>query len=43
MRRFDDKVVLISGATSGIGLTTAQRLLSEGAQVAFCGFGSCRR
>ncbi len=39
MRRFDDKVVLISGATSGIGLATAQRLLSEGAQVAFCGFG----
>jgi NAD(P)-dependent dehydrogenase (short-subunit alcohol dehydrogenase family) len=39
MRRFDDKVVLISGATSGIGQTTAHRFLSEGAQVAFCGFG----
>lgn len=40
MRRFDDKVVLISGATSGIGQATAQRLLSEGAQVVFCGFGA---
>lgn len=38
-RRFADKVVLISGATSGIGRVTAQRVLSEGASVVFCGFG----
>ena len=39
MRRFADKVVLISGATSGIGRVTAQRMLAEGAAVVFCGFG----
>lgn len=39
MRRFAEKVVLISGATSGIGRATAQRLLAEGAAVVFCGFG----
>ena len=31
MRRFDDKVVLISGAASGIGRATAERLAAEGA------------
>lgn len=33
MRRFEDKVVLVTGAASGIGKATAARLCSEGAQV----------
>ena len=35
MRRFDDKAVLITGAASGIGRATAERLASEGASL-FC-------
>ena len=35
MNRFDDKVVLITGAASGIGRATAQRVGSEGARL-FC-------
>lgn len=33
MRRFDDKVVLVTGAASGIGRATAIRLSGEGAQL----------
>jgi NAD(P)-dependent dehydrogenase (short-subunit alcohol dehydrogenase family) len=36
-KRFDRKIVLITGATSGIGRATAKRFASEGATVVFCG------
>ncbi|MFK3978824.1 SDR family NAD(P)-dependent oxidoreductase [Micromonospora sp. NPDC050397] len=35
--RFADKVVLITGATSGIGKATAYAMAREGARVFFCG------
>jgi NAD(P)-dependent dehydrogenase (short-subunit alcohol dehydrogenase family) len=35
--KFQDKVVLITGATSGIGKATAQAFATEGAKVVFCG------
>jgi NAD(P)-dependent dehydrogenase (short-subunit alcohol dehydrogenase family) len=35
MRRFEDKVVLITGAASGIGRATALRMAEEGAAL-FC-------
>jgi NAD(P)-dependent dehydrogenase (short-subunit alcohol dehydrogenase family) len=34
MRRFEDKIALVTGAASGIGRATAARLASEGAAVA---------
>jgi NAD(P)-dependent dehydrogenase (short-subunit alcohol dehydrogenase family) len=33
MRRFDDRVVIVTGGASGIGLATAQRCGAEGARV----------
>jgi NAD(P)-dependent dehydrogenase (short-subunit alcohol dehydrogenase family) len=36
-RRFEQQVVLVSGATSGIGAATARQFLDEGAHVVFCG------
>lgn len=33
MKRFENKVVLITGAASGIGFVTAQEFATEGAQV----------
>ncbi len=35
--RFTDKIALITGGTSGIGLATAARLLAEGAHVVLTG------
>lgn len=35
--RFDDKIALVTGGTSGMGLATAKRLLSEGARVVITG------
>jgi len=37
LNRFKDKVVLITGATSGIGEATARAFAREGANVTFCG------
>jgi len=36
-RRFQDKVVAITGATSGIGRAAALQFAAEGGKVAFCG------
>lgn len=36
-RRFENKVVLITGATSGIGRAAAVAFAAEGAKVGFCG------
>ena len=37
MSRFTDKVIVVSGGNSGIGLETVKRFLSEGAKVVFSG------
>lgn len=36
-RRFENKVVMITGATSGIGRAAARLFAAEGARVSFCG------
>ncbi|MEV6276232.1 glucose 1-dehydrogenase [Nocardia sp. NPDC051832] len=40
--RFDGKIALITGGTSGMGLATARRLLDEGAQVIITGRDKAR-
>ncbi len=42
MSRFSGKSVLVTGGTSGIGLATVERLLSEGARVAVTGSNADR-
>jgi NAD(P)-dependent dehydrogenase (short-subunit alcohol dehydrogenase family) len=37
MSRFTDKVVVITGGTSGIGLAAARRFIKEGAKVVVTG------
>lgn len=36
-RRFENRIVLITGATSGIGRAAAEQFAAEGGKVAFCG------
>ncbi len=36
-RRFEDKVVLVTGGTSGIGRSASRMFAAEGGRVAFCG------
>ena len=36
-RRFENKIVLITGATSGIGRAAAEQFAAEGGKVTFCG------
>jgi short subunit dehydrogenase-like uncharacterized protein len=42
MNRFTDKVVLVTGGTSGMGLATARRFTAEGAHVVVTGRSQSR-
>ncbi|SHF62333.1 glucose 1-dehydrogenase [Streptoalloteichus hindustanus] len=42
LSRFDGKIALVTGGTSGMGLATARRLLAEGAQVVITGRDQAR-
>lgn len=42
MRRFEGKAILVTGGTSGIGLATVARLVSEGARIALTGSNDAR-
>jgi NAD(P)-dependent dehydrogenase (short-subunit alcohol dehydrogenase family) len=42
MNAFDGQVAVVTGASSGIGLATAQLLLTQGARVAICARGEGR-
>lgn len=37
MKRFEDKVVIVTGGYQGIGLAVTKRFLAEGAKVVYCG------
>ncbi|WP_280434688.1 glucose 1-dehydrogenase [Nocardia carnea] len=42
MTRYTDKIALVTGGTSGIGIATARRLIGEGAQVVVTGRDAAR-
>ncbi|MFI1462363.1 SDR family NAD(P)-dependent oxidoreductase [Nocardia carnea] len=42
MTRYTDKIALVTGGTSGIGIATAKRLIGEGAQVVVTGRNATR-
>ncbi len=42
MERFDDKIILITGGSSGMGLAGARRIVSEGGKVILTGLNEAR-